>query len=89
MQEVRYYQSVVEKEMSDRGYDIVNYDELSQLSSDEIEEIFAEAPFELLVEWYCVLFDASSKEEEDERILAFVAKELARRSIVMSGGKAN
>ena len=89
LQEAIQYKSVVENEMYNRGYEIVDTDELPSKSPEEIITALENAPFDVLMQWYDLLIQTAEENEDDAQIFAFVCEEISRRTSAMSGGMAN
>lgn len=89
LQEAIQYKSVVENEMYNRGYEIVDTDELPSKSPEEIITALENAPFDVLMQWYDLLIQTAEENEDDAQIFAFVCEEISRRTSAMGGGMAN
>lgn len=89
LQEAIQYKSVVEEEMRNRGYEIVDTDDFPSMSSEEIIAALENAPFDVLMQWYELLIQTAEENEDDAEIFTFVCEEISRRTSAMSGGMAN
>ncbi len=79
------YNSIVEKEMSNRGYRVMDSSDLSEMSSEEIRASLMYVPMQTLVDWYEELKHTTCS-EEDAHLLLHLGDELMRRSLENCGG---